>query len=341
MVPMNSADPLAPAATEAARVPRLAWDDLLADGGAEAFGDALETIGFAIVTGAPFRTDLLARNYAGMRDVFALGRETLTQAYSHPEIGFQRGYMPTRTEFGLRCGGDPDDKEVIAFGSYHNVDIPDVPGYRENAEAYYAACQTIGTTLMDLLSRHLDPEGAERDYVRGLFRDPAGRPIDDSHMRHIRYPATARRMACAHTDSNMLSLLPAATRGGLEVMDNAGSWRSVETAPGDLVVNAGDMLHFLSGGKIRSTLHRVENRLTDDTPYRYSMPFFYHPDHTQELRVLAACRDEPRERRMFPHERITGYHLLYELLSTYKVIPPEISVDQWVESMETLKRDGF
>ena len=340
-------DPLAPAATTAADVPRLAWSDLFDQCGApfaegsRRFGAALEEIGFAILVGAPFRSDLLDRNYAAMDAVFALGPEVNAREHAHPEIGFQRGYMPTRTEFGLRCGGDPDDKEVVAWGSYHNVDVPSVPGYRETAEAYYAACQDVGFALMRLLAGYLDPGGEEHGYLLGLFRDPSGRRIDDSHMRHIKYPATARRMACAHTDSNMLSLLPAATRGGLEVLANDGAWRSVETSKGDLVVNAGDMLHFVSGGRIRSTLHRVENKIAGGAPHRFSMPFFYHPDHTQELRVLSACRDAPRAGRMFPWEAITGYRLLHHLLATYKVIPPDVSAEDWIASMEALKRDGL
>lgn len=340
-------DPLAPAATESADVPRLDWSEMFDTsgsptvGGATRFGSALCDTGFAIVTGAPFRSDLLDANYRLMEEVFALGPETNTRENSYPEIGFQRGYMPSRTEFGLRCGGDPDDKEVVAWGSYHNVDVPKVAGYRETAESTYAACQSVGFALMHLLARFLDPDGVETEYVLGLFRDPEGKPIDDSHMRHIKYPATAKRMACAHTDSNMLSLLPAATKGGLEVMGNDGHWRAVETTKGDLVVNAGDMLNFLSGGRIRSTLHRVENKIAGGAPHRFSMPFFYHPDHTQELRVLAACRNVAGAARMFPWQKITGYHLLYHLLSTYKVIPPEISAEQWIESMETLKRDGL
>ncbi|MFM7322459.1 MAG: 2OG-Fe(II) oxygenase family protein [Armatimonadota bacterium] len=347
MHPPGEPDPLAPPASSMADVPRLAWSDLFepggdpTEGGAAAFGSALRDIGFAIVVGAPFRADLLDRNYALMERVFALGPETNTREHSHPEIGYQRGYMPTRTEFGLRCGGDPDDKEVVAWGSYHNVDVPAVPGYRETAEGYYRACQSVGYDLMRLLARFLDPEGEETDYVLGLFRDARGVPTDDSHMRHIKYPATARRMACAHTDSNMLSLLPAATRGGLEVLAADGGWRAVETARGDLVVNAGDMLNFLSGGVIRSTLHRVENKISGGAPHRFSMPFFYHPDHAQELRVLRSCRNTPRENRMFPWETITGYRLLHHLLATYKVIPPEIAAEDWIDSMETLKRDGF
>ena len=328
-------------------VPRLAWSDLVrADNtpdpkGAEAFGEALRVTGFAVITDAPFRRDLLDDNYRLMQSVFSLGADVLQREYSHPEIGFQRGYMPTRTEFGLRCGNDPDDKEVMAFGSYHNVEIDAVDGYLEAAERYYSACQEVGYALMHVLAAYLDPSGDEHEYVLSLFRDSAGLPIDDSHMRHIRYPGTARRMACEHTDSNMLSLLPAATSRGLEVQTNAGDWIAVETKEGDLVVNAGDMLNFISGGRIRSTLHRVENRIDDPMRYRHSMPFFYHPDHTQELKILESCRDEPIERRIFPHQRITGYALLYELLLNYKVIPEDLPLDNWIASMEDLKRNGF
>lgn len=338
---------MAPPATQSAPVPRFAWTELFRSDGAptndgpQRFGAALRDIGFVIVVQSPFRADLLERNYALMEQVFARGPEANARDHAHPEIGYQRGYMPTRTEFGLRCGGDPDDKEVVAWGSYHNIDVPSVPGYRETAEAYYAACQSVGYDLMRLLSPFLDPDGAETEYLLGLFRDGQGKPIDDSHMRHIKYPAAARRMACAHTDSNMLSLLPAATRGGLEVLASDGTWRAVETTRGDLVVNAGDMLNFISGGAIRSTLHRVENKIAGGAPHRFSMPFFYHPDHAQELRVLRACRAAPHANRMFPWESITGYRLLHHLLATYKVIPPEVSAEAWIDSMETLKRDGF
>jgi hypothetical protein len=44
---------------------------------------------------------------------------------------------------------------------------------------------------------------------------------------------------------------------------------------------------------------------------------------------------------MFKHEKITGYHLLFELLELYKVIPKGVTVDEWQASMVKLKREGF
>lgn len=332
---------------EVTTLPRIAWSSIIdtknnpIPHGAIAFGRALQHAGFAIITGAPFRNDLMEKNYTLMREVFALDTEKLTHSYAHPEIGYQRGYMPTLTEFGIRCGNEPDDKEVMAFGSYHNVHVTEIPGYTQIVEEYYAACQDVGFLLLMALSHFFDESGEESDYIRSLFFDDQGNKTDDSHMRHICYPGTARRMACAHTDSNMITLLPAATGGGLELLNNQGQWMPVKTEDGDLVINAGDMLNFISGGKIKSTLHRVENKFKDPTRKRYSMPFFYHPNHSETLKILPSCKSHPADDRMFPYDEITGYELLFELLKRYKVIPEDFSFDQWHRSMEKIKKEGF
>lgn len=332
---------------EKTRVPRIAWSSVISPEGepilegANQFGDALQHAGFAIITGAPFRSDLMQQNYNLMKKVFGLGVEKLTQKYAHPEIGYQRGYMPTRTEVGIRCGNEPDDKEVIAFGSYHNVDVTEIPGYTQIVEEYYAACQDVGFLLMLALSVYLDNSSKETSYIKSLFFDEKGNKTDDSHMRHICYPGTAKRMACAHTDSNMITLLPAATGGGLELLNNNGEWMPVKTQDGDLVINAGDMLNFISGGKIKSTLHRVENKFKDPERKRFSMPFFFHPDHSKTLKILPSCINHPQTDRMFPYQQVTGYALLFELLNLYNVIPEDVSFEQWHNAMEDLKINGF
>ena len=148
-------------------IPRLSWHDIADSNGnpisegAIKFGEALRTIGFAILTDTPYRKDLLRLNYDLMKRVFDLGPDLLLKKYSHPEIGYQRGYMPTKTEVGIRAGNEPDDKEVMAFGSYRNIALDDVPGYIRAAEEYYSACQDIGYILMHVLSIYLDPAWVE------------------------------------------------------------------------------------------------------------------------------------------------------------------------------------
>jgi len=101
-------------------------------------------------------------------------------------------------------------------------------------------------------------------------------------------PAGAVRSA-AHEDINLLTILVAARGAGLQLLDRDGSWVAVETEPGKLIVDSGDMLARLTNGVIPATTHRVVN---PDGPNvsRYSMPFFLHPHSDLSLAALPSCR---------------------------------------------------
>jgi isopenicillin N synthase-like dioxygenase len=59
-----------------------------------------------------------------------------------------------------------------------------------------------------------------------------------------------------------------------------GTWLSVPPIENTLIVNIGDMLAFWSGGKYRSTLHKVSNR---SGRTRHSLAFFYDPAYNTPL----------------------------------------------------------
>ncbi|KAJ8774858.1 hypothetical protein K2173_018117 [Erythroxylum novogranatense] len=62
-----------------------------------------------------------------------------------------------------------------------------------------------------------------------------------------------------HTDSGFLSILQDDENvGGLEVMDNSGSFVEAEPAPGTLFVNFGDLATVWSNGKFCNVKHRVQ-----------------------------------------------------------------------------------
>ena len=84
--------------------------------------------------------------------------------------------------------------------------------------------------------------------------------------------------AAPHEDINLITLLPAATAPGLEVMDVHNKWHSVTCDPGNIVVNVGDMLQMCTQYYYKSTTHRVVNPPADkEHASRYSMPLFLHP----------------------------------------------------------------
>ncbi len=100
-------------------------------------------------------------------------------------------------------------------------------------------------------------------------------------LRIIHYPPVGEYFieggirAAPHEDINLITILPAGTADGLEVMLDNGEWFPVRLNSNQCVVNIGDMLQECSSGYFRSTKHRVVNPDQKDVP-RYSMPLFLH-----------------------------------------------------------------
>lgn len=104
-----------------------------------------------------------------------------------------------------------------------------------------------------------------------------------SAYRVLHYPAMTGAeepgaiRAGAHGDINLLTVLPAATQAGLQVLDKNNNWVDVPVEPESLVINIGDMLSEATDGYYRSTVHRVINPEGEDArSARLSMPLFLH-----------------------------------------------------------------
>jgi isopenicillin N synthase-like dioxygenase len=95
-----------------------------------------------------------------------------------------------------------------------------------------------------------------------------------------------------HTDYGLLTILAQDGSGGLEV-HSADGWIDVPPTPGTLVCNIGDMLDRLTGGRYRSTPHRV--RATDAD--RLSFPFFFDPSWDATIGRLPLAGDPPPDDR--------------------------------------------
>jgi isopenicillin N synthase-like dioxygenase len=119
----------------------------------------------------------------------------------------------------------------------------------------------------------------------------------NSILRCIHYPPVSGDQfksgavrAAAHEDINFITILCEATESGLELLTRDGRWLSVESGPGQMVVDSGDMLSRICNDVIPSTTHRVVNPPGARNVARYSMPFFVHPFSTCELEILPTCK---------------------------------------------------
>jgi isopenicillin N synthase-like dioxygenase len=82
------------------------------------------------------------------------------------------------------------------------------------------------------------------------------------------------KLSCTpHTDSGLLTLLHQDATGGLEVRNANGDWISAPYIPGSIVVNVGDLMAQMSGGRFVATFHRVRSSSNE----RFSVPFFCEP----------------------------------------------------------------
>jgi isopenicillin N synthase-like dioxygenase len=145
----------------------------------------------------------------------------------------------------------------------------------------FGQMSSLAATLLEWIEKHTPIE------IKSKFSMPLSDMIQDSPrttMRILHYPpltgheAPGSIRAAAHEDIDLLTVLPTSTTTGLQVKDTHGNWHNVESDPGTMVVNAGDMLQMCSGNYYRSTTHQVINPKGEDRMKpRLSMPLFLHP----------------------------------------------------------------
>ena len=89
--------------------------------------------------------------------------------------------------------------------------------------------------------------------------------------------------ARGHTDYNTLTFLFHQPVAGLQVQTQAG-WKYVRSEPDGILVNVADALEFLSGGYLKSTVHRVVRPPRDQADKaRLSLIYFARPEAKTEL----------------------------------------------------------
>jgi isopenicillin N synthase-like dioxygenase len=200
---------------------------------------------------------------------------------------------PDRKE-GLYLGQElgPDDPRVEAGTPLHGANLfpSALPELRSAVLEYLDALTELGHSLLRgiALGLGLDP-GWFRQH---LTADPL------ILFRIFRYPpeptATDAGWGVAeHTDYGLLTILRQDASGGLEVHAPSG-WVEAPPLPGTFVCNLGDMLERMTGGRYRSTPHRVRNTGSVD---RLSFPFFFDPGWDAEVVPVPLEGEAPAQAR--------------------------------------------
>lgn len=254
---------------------------------------ACEAHGFFYLTGHGIDLATLADLETQSRRFFALPEEEKLRIDMARGGRAWRGYFPVGGEL---TSGAPDQKEGLYLGTdlaadhsrvqarmpLHGANLwpPALPELKVAAEAYMAGATRAAAALMEGFSISL---GLPDDYFRDAYTtEPT------VLFRIFNYPAQgpgadARSWGVGeHTDYGLLTLLAQDRFGGLQVKA-PGGWIEAPPIEGALVCNIGDMLERLTGGRYRSTPHRVRNVSGHD---RLSFPLFFDPDFNARMAPL-------------------------------------------------------
>lgn len=257
--------------------------------------NGLKEYGFIILTDHIIDQKKVDLAYQISSEFFHLPKE-VKDKYHLKGGGGQRGYTPFKTEHA-KDQKAPDLKEFWHVGrelapssSYFNeypknIWPTEIARFKDIMLDLYQGMDQTSALLLEAIGKGLDVPG---DYFSKMIED------GNSILRIIHYPPTkgedvkSHIRAAAHEDINLITLLVGATSSGLELLDRDGKWLPVESTPGQIVVDTGDMMARLSNNILPATTHRVVNP-DDDGQERFSMPFFVHPHSKASLKVVPSC----------------------------------------------------
>jgi isopenicillin N synthase-like dioxygenase len=253
---------------------QLAVVDYRSPDAARDFCNNLHQTGFGVLKNHPLDQKLVEGIYAEWLAFF--GSEAKNNYPQDPKK--LDGYFSPAVSETAKNHTQRDLKEffhIFPWGRYP-TEVSDA------ARRYYAAASTLAQELLGWVEDHSPPE-EKANYSMPLPKMIEG--CQQTLLRVLHYPPLhgdeepGAVRAAAHGDINLLTLLPAATEPGLQVMGTDGQWVDAPSDFGLLIVNIGDMLQEASAGFYPSTVHRVLNPTGEGAKKsRISMPLFLHPN---------------------------------------------------------------
>lgn len=261
---------------------------------AQQIGQACREYGFFYIAGHGIPEALQDELETLSRDFFS--RPETEKMKIRMELGGRawRGYFPLGDEL---TSGKPDLKEGIYFGEelpetdarvqarmpMHGANLfPEKPaGLKVSVLEYMRQLTELGHHLMRALalSLHLEAHYFHERYTADplvLFR------IFHYPSREVHPELDAPWGVGEHTDYGVLTILKQDQVGGLQVKSGA-QWIEAPYIPNTFICNIGDMLDRMTGGRYRSTPHRVLNRTAKG---RFSFPFFFDPNFTARVEPI-------------------------------------------------------
>ncbi len=303
-----------------------ATDASLADTAAQ-IDAACRTVGFFSIVGHGVPVGLQDRLETAAHRFFSQSEAAKAEISMANAGAAWRGWFPVG---GQLTSGVPDRKEGIYFGIEHAPDHPRVLDATplHGLNQFPRESDVLRLAVLDWLDA-LRPvaDGVMRGLAVGL-----GLPADWFEQQLTGDPTVLFRIfhyppadlashdetwgVGEHTDYGLLTLLAQDHLGGLQVRTVDGAWMEVEPTPGTIVCNLGDMLERLTGGRYRSTPHRVRNTSGRS---RLSFPYFFDPSWDATVPTLPIDASPLPRTDRWDDRDVTGWDGAYGSYLTAKV----------------------
>ncbi|EKM58679.1 uncharacterized protein PHACADRAFT_193797 [Phanerochaete carnosa HHB-10118-sp] len=233
---------------------------------------------------------------------FAIGK----QLYDVP-LAEKLKYVPEGLDNGAFNGYVPAGRRILdaASGLRDRVEVYNIPKFNgdfkhEHPEIITKNLPEIEEFARSLHSEVLDPLHTllaialelPEDYFRNIHTYE--RKSED-HLRYMKYgkftPEENARLGLwgrGHTDLGSFTLLFRQPVAALQIRNHAtGEWKWVKPQDGTLTVNTCDALNLLTGGYVRSTIHRVAAPPKDQQHVdRLGLLYFSRPHNDVKLATI-------------------------------------------------------
>jgi len=256
--------------------------------------DAVRTKGFFYVTNFGISQDKVDRQFALGQAFYELPLEVKEEYTPDLENGVYNGYRPA----GRRVvgGGLKDQTEVYNIPKFQGDFPQEHPSpVKENLPEIEEFARSLHTEVLDplhvLFAIALElPE----DYFTNLhkYEDKS-----EDHLRYMKYskysPEDTAKLSDGlwsqgHTDLGSVTLLFRQPVAALQIKDHVtGEWKWAKPLDASLTVNTCDALSFLTGGYIKSTIHRVSVPPKDQRHVdRLGLLYFARPKNDLVLNTI-------------------------------------------------------
>ena len=284
---------------------------------AKELGEALEGIGFAVLTGHGIDTELYEVAEQKVVEIFEeIPREerlpfsaerfgSVNQGYFgmkettiiHPDL--VEGWVFCRRAFNLPGNRNP---------SFQESDFWPRAGYEQFFRQIVSAHEGLVLPIMQSILKYL---GCDAHAYDNKLNQP------NFGFRLNYYPpvtadddASGAGRMLGHEDVDLFTILPSSAVEGLQVLNRENmKWIRLNPPKGSIILNTGDYMQRITNNRLPSTTHRVSKprKPLYDKP-RISIPMAVYVWEEETLEVLPCCgtpKYEPINAEKF-HTRITS-----------------------------------